>query len=151
MAKIKMTNVTYRSTPYALTALVSGEVAVGFPGQQRGDPARQGRPAARPCRHHRQALARGARHSDDRRGRCAGVRSERMVRPCRCRRRRRPRSSRGCTAKSLKALNRPDVKERFAATELEPVGAGPEQFAAHIRSEIEKWGKVVKATGMKPQ
>jgi tripartite-type tricarboxylate transporter receptor subunit TctC len=50
---------------------------------------------------------------------------------------------------SIKALNRPDVKERFAATDLEPVGAGPEQFAAHIRSEIDKWARVVKATGMK--
>jgi tripartite-type tricarboxylate transporter receptor subunit TctC len=26
----------------------------------------------------------------------------------------------------------------------------PEQFAAYIRSEIDKWGKVVQAAGIKP-
>jgi tripartite-type tricarboxylate transporter receptor subunit TctC len=29
-----------------------------------------------------------------------------------------------------------------------PVGDQPEEFAAYIKSEIEKWGAVVKATGL---
>ena len=53
-------------------------------------------------------------------------------------------------AESVKALNRPDVKERIGATDLKPVGSTPEQFRTHIRSEIEKWGKIVKTTGLRP-
>ncbi len=53
-------------------------------------------------------------------------------------------------AELVKALRRTDVKERISATDLEPVGSTPEQFGAHIRSEIAKWGKIVKASGLRP-
>jgi tripartite-type tricarboxylate transporter receptor subunit TctC len=43
----------------------------------------------------------------------------------------------------------PDVRARMAELGLEPVGNTPEQFDAFIRSEIEKWTKVVKAAGIK--
>lgn len=52
-------------------------------------------------------------------------------------------------AESLKAMTFPEVKERMAATGLTPLGSTPEEFGAMIRSEVEKWGKVVKATGMR--
>lgn len=52
-------------------------------------------------------------------------------------------------AESLKAMTYPDVKERMAATGLTPLGSTPEEFGALVRSEVEKWGKVVKATGMR--
>jgi tripartite-type tricarboxylate transporter receptor subunit TctC len=52
-------------------------------------------------------------------------------------------------AESLKAMTYPEVKERMAATGLTPLGSTPEEFGALIRSEVEKWGKVVKATGMR--
>lgn len=52
-------------------------------------------------------------------------------------------------AESLKAMTFPEVKERMAATGLTPLGSTPEEFGALIRSEVEKWGKVVKATGMR--
>jgi len=42
-----------------------------------------------------------------------------------------------------------DVRERFAATGVEPIGTTPEQFAAFIRSEHAKWGKVVRSAGTK--
>lgn len=52
-------------------------------------------------------------------------------------------------AESLKAMTFPDVKERLAATGLSPLGSTPEEFGAFVRSEVEKWGKVVKAVGMR--
>lgn len=42
-----------------------------------------------------------------------------------------------------------DVKERFAATGVEPIGSTPGQFAAYMRDEYAKWGRVIRATGVK--
>ena len=50
-------------------------------------------------------------------------------------------------AESVKLLKVPDVRERIEAAGFETIGNTPEQFGAYIRSEIEKWGKVVKASG----
>lgn len=46
------------------------------------------------------------------------------------------------------ALRSPAVTDRLAADGSEAVGSTPEQFGAHIKSEIAKWGKVVKAAGI---
>lgn len=51
----------------------------------------------------------------------------------------------------VKILARPDVKQRLAADGAEPVGNTPEQFAAHIKSEIARWAPVVRASGAKPE
>ena len=40
-------------------------------------------------------------------------------------------------------------REKMDANDFEATVMNPEQFGAHIRSEIAKWGKVVKATGAK--
>ena len=48
-----------------------------------------------------------------------------------------------------RAINLPDMKERFAQQGATPVPGTPEDFSAWIRSEIAKWGKVVKASGAK--
>lgn len=45
-------------------------------------------------------------------------------------------------------LRSPAATERLAADGSEAVGNTPEQFGAHIKSEITKWGKVVKAAGI---
>ncbi len=47
-----------------------------------------------------------------------------------------------------KALKSPDIKERFLNDGLEPMGGSPEAFAKFIRSEIDKYAKVVKATNL---
>jgi len=44
----------------------------------------------------------------------------------------------------VESLKLPDVAKRLAADGSTPVGSTPEQFGAHIRSEIAKWRKLVK-------
>ena len=51
----------------------------------------------------------------------------------------------------VKLLKLPDVRDRLIADGTDPVGNTPEEFAAYIRSETEKWTKVIKAAGIKPQ
>ena len=148
MTGARMAPVTYRSTPQTIVALLSGEVSVGFPSTSAA------------MAHVRSAKLRGLGVTTPRRSPLApeiptiaeagvpgyeasswyglmvpaGTPKEIVAR---------------LNAETVQVLRRPDVKERFAATDLEPVGAGPEQFGAHIRSEIDKWAKVVKATGTK--
>jgi tripartite-type tricarboxylate transporter receptor subunit TctC len=42
----------------------------------------------------------------------------------------------------------PDVKEKFATLGFDPVANTPEEFAAQIKEEIAKWGKVIKAANI---
>jgi tripartite-type tricarboxylate transporter receptor subunit TctC len=50
-------------------------------------------------------------------------------------------------AASVKALASPEMRERLAAQGADPIGNTPEQFAAFIKVEIDKWAKIVKASG----
>lgn len=54
-------------------------------------------------------------------------------------------------AELLKILQRPDVKTLFAAEGIEGLGSTPEEFGAYIKSEIERWGRVIKAAGVRPE
>jgi len=49
-----------------------------------------------------------------------------------------------------KVLNRPDVKERHFNTGVETVASTPEELVARIKSEMAKWGKVIKDAGIRP-
>lgn len=48
-----------------------------------------------------------------------------------------------------KALAAPDVKTRLDDEGLDIIGNTPDEFGAYIQSEIVKWGKVIKAAGIK--
>jgi len=49
--------------------------------------------------------------------------------------------------KAIVAL--PDIKERFEVLGLDPVANTPEEFAAQIKVEIDKWGKVIRGANIK--
>jgi tripartite-type tricarboxylate transporter receptor subunit TctC len=48
-------------------------------------------------------------------------------------------------------LRHPDNQERFAAMGLVVIASTPEEFRNDIASEIQRWAKVIKAAGIKPQ
>jgi tripartite-type tricarboxylate transporter receptor subunit TctC len=49
----------------------------------------------------------------------------------------------------VRIVQLPEVRERFATLGMVPVGDTPAQFAEHIRSELPKYEKLVKASGAK--
>jgi tripartite-type tricarboxylate transporter receptor subunit TctC len=49
----------------------------------------------------------------------------------------------------VKALADPQVRERYAQSGLDPVGNTPEQFAAVVRSDYEKYGRLVRELKIK--
>ena len=49
----------------------------------------------------------------------------------------------------VKVLKAPDFRARLQEVGLEPVGNTPGEFDTFIRTEIDKWSKVVKASGAK--
>ena len=51
----------------------------------------------------------------------------------------------------VRILRTPEVRDRLASDGSEPVGSTPEEFAAHIRSEIAKWQKVILEADIKPE
>jgi tripartite-type tricarboxylate transporter receptor subunit TctC len=51
-------------------------------------------------------------------------------------------------AAAAKALQNEAVLARLAASGSQPIGAGPQEFDAHIRREIARWDKVLKAAGV---
>jgi tripartite-type tricarboxylate transporter receptor subunit TctC len=52
-------------------------------------------------------------------------------------------------AELIKTLNSPDIRERLQGLGADPVGNTPEQYTAFMQNEIAKWGKVIKAAGIK--
>ena len=48
-----------------------------------------------------------------------------------------------------RVLVMPDTIEKLAGAGTDPFPGSPDQFAAFLKVEIEKWGKVVKSIGLK--
>jgi tripartite-type tricarboxylate transporter receptor subunit TctC len=49
----------------------------------------------------------------------------------------------------VRALEQPEVRERLAAEGAEVIGSTPEQFAAHIKSELARTGKLLREAGIR--
>ena len=46
-----------------------------------------------------------------------------------------------------RAMQSPEVRDKFIAQGAEPLSGTPLDAAAYTRAEVAKWGKVVKASG----
>ena len=51
---------------------------------------------------------------------------------------------------AVKSLAMPEVNERLSSLASPPVGESPEYFAKHLRTEIDKWARVIRAGNIKP-
>ncbi len=51
----------------------------------------------------------------------------------------------------VKIVTSPEIRDKLQAMEFEVVATSSDQFAAWIRSEIPRWGKVIKSTGAKAE
>jgi tripartite-type tricarboxylate transporter receptor subunit TctC len=51
----------------------------------------------------------------------------------------------------VEAIGSPEIEERLATLGFDPVASTAEEFGARIASEIEIWGKVIRAANIKPQ
>jgi tripartite-type tricarboxylate transporter receptor subunit TctC len=49
----------------------------------------------------------------------------------------------------LQAMKAPEVKARFAGIGAEPVGSTPQQLAAHLAAEMDKWGRIIQERGIR--
>jgi tripartite-type tricarboxylate transporter receptor subunit TctC len=49
----------------------------------------------------------------------------------------------------VRTLKSPDTRERLQSLGADPVGNTPEQYTAFIQNDTAKWGKVIKAAGIK--
>ncbi len=54
-------------------------------------------------------------------------------------------------AEARKALDTKDMQDKLATDGAEPVGTSPAEFAAHIKTELEKWSAVAKSAKIEPQ
>jgi len=66
---------------------------------------------------------------------------------------------RGTPAEIIARLNReinagladPAVRARLADVATTPIFFTPDEFGAYMASEVEKWGKVVRLSGIRPE
>jgi tripartite-type tricarboxylate transporter receptor subunit TctC len=54
-------------------------------------------------------------------------------------------------AEVAKAVNSPDIKSKFEALGIEPVGNSPEEAGKFLDDEIAKWAKVIQTAGVKAE
>jgi tripartite-type tricarboxylate transporter receptor subunit TctC len=55
------------------------------------------------------------------------------------------------SAAIIEALKVPDVRDKLEALGMEPTGLGPAELARIQKSDYDKWGPVIRASGFKPE
>jgi tripartite-type tricarboxylate transporter receptor subunit TctC len=55
------------------------------------------------------------------------------------------------SAAAISATKNPEFRARLATEDSEPVGNTPDEFRQFLRADIEKWAKVIQATGATPE
>jgi tripartite-type tricarboxylate transporter receptor subunit TctC len=55
------------------------------------------------------------------------------------------------SAEVVRIVHQPDVTQRFQRDGADPVGSTPKEFAAFLKAEMAKWGKVIRDAGIKPE
>lgn len=147
MSGTRMTEITYKGTPQAITALVGGEASVGYPATSSVLPqVKAGKLRALAVTSAKRSsiapriptIAESGVPGYDVTSWYglmvpAGTPAEIIAR---------------LNSAAATALGRPEVRERFASTDLEPAASTPEQFGTFVRSEVAKWAKVIRASGM---
>lgn len=147
MAGTRMVEVQYKGTPQAITAVVSGEASVSYPATSAVIPhARAGRLRALAVTTPRRSSMAPEIPTIAEAGLPgfdvttwyglmfpSGTPKEMIDK---------------LNAAAGKAMAHPDVKRRFAKTDLEPTSTTPEAFGAYVRREVEKWAKVVRESGI---
>jgi len=148
MTGVKMTNVAYKGGAPALVALMSGEIEVALTSVSSTlTPMRSGKLRVLAVTSAKRSLAAPDLPTVGEAGVAgyeatswyglmapAGTPAEIITR---------------LNAESIKIVQRPDYREKFIASGVDPLGSTPEQFGSYLRSEIDKWGRVVRATGMR--
>ena len=110
--------------------------------------ARAIRRAARARRHGAEAACDLARHSGDRRD-GSGLRGGRLVRLRGAEGHAAPTSIAKLNAAINAGLADPELEARFAQLEARPLVFTPQEYGAFLVSEVERWGKAVKAAGVR--
>ena len=52
-------------------------------------------------------------------------------------------------AEMVKALRTPEMRERFASIGADAISNSPAEFTAFVEAETAKWGKLIRAIGVK--
>ncbi|MBI1990892.1 MAG: tripartite tricarboxylate transporter substrate binding protein, partial [Betaproteobacteria bacterium] len=55
------------------------------------------------------------------------------------------------SAEVARIVRLPDVAQRFQLDGAEAVGSSPQEFAAFLKAEMQKWSKVIRDAGIKPE
>jgi len=148
MTGLKMVHVTYKGGPQALNDVISGQIALYFPGVPSGLPmVKAGRVRALGVTGAKRApvLPEVPTIAE------AGVPGYEHVLwgmllvPAATPKEIVARLNR----EAVKALESAEVRERYAGMGVEPVGTTPEQATAYLKSETAKYAKVVKAIGLR--
>jgi len=54
-------------------------------------------------------------------------------------------------AEIVRAVRQPELRERLAGEGADPIGGTPEEFSAHIKTELMRMGKLVRDARIKPE